>query len=269
MLVDGRAIARNVLLDVRKDIESLPVPIVRAIVVRPSPATESYLLTKAARAEDAGMHLEVMKLADDATAEDVIRAIEEPGADSMIVQLPLPDSIDTGRVLDRIPLEKDADVLSKAAYAAFEEGRSDALLPPVAGAVACILETQGIDPKGKRAVVVGKGRLVGEPVSVWLAQQGALVTVLTRESEDRSALQDADIIVSGAGVASLIRPEDIKEGVVLIDAGTSESGGSIVGDADPACADKASVFTPVPGGVGPVAVACLFKNAARLARHTI
>ena len=93
---------------------------------------------------------------------------------------------------------------------------------------------------------------------------GAEVSVVTKESGDLSLLTDADIVISGAGVPGLIRPEHLKEGVVLIDAGTSESGGAIVGDADPACAEVASVFTPVPGGVGPVAVACLFRNVAAL-----
>ena len=82
-------------------------------------------------------------------------------------------------------------------------------------------------------------------------------------------LQSADIIVSGAGSPDLINPEDIKEGVVLIDAGTSEQGGQVVGDASPACAQKASVFTPVPGGMGPVAVACLFRNAVTLLERSL
>ena len=265
MLVDGRSLASETLAHVREEL-SRPL-VVRAIVVTPSPATESYLATKAARAEDAGMHLEVMRLPDTATTEDVIQAIGTPGADSLIVQLPLPAHIDTDAALAAIPLGKDADVLSGRAYARFREGEKDALVPPVAAAVALILEIHDVAVDGTHAVVVGQGRLVGEPVTAWLKQRGASVTVLTRESSDRSALADADLIVTGAGVAGLIRPRDIKEGCVLIDAGTSESDGSIVGDADPACALKASVFTPVPGGVGPVAVACLFRNAALLARN--
>jgi methylenetetrahydrofolate dehydrogenase (NADP+)/methenyltetrahydrofolate cyclohydrolase len=92
---------------------------------------------------------------------------------------------------------------------------------------------------------------------------------VTLESGDLSAsLRGADLIVSGAGSPHLVKPDMLKEGVVLIDAGTSESGGAIVGDADPACADKCSLFTPVPGGVGPLAVACLFDNVVTLAERT-
>jgi methylenetetrahydrofolate dehydrogenase (NADP+)/methenyltetrahydrofolate cyclohydrolase len=87
---------------------------------------------------------------------------------------------------------------------------------------------------------------------------------MTKESSDFSILKSADIVVSGAGVPHLIKPEMLRQGVVLIDAGTSESDGALAGDADPACAEVASVFTPVPGGVGPIAVACLFRNVLRL-----
>jgi methylenetetrahydrofolate dehydrogenase (NADP+)/methenyltetrahydrofolate cyclohydrolase len=134
-------------------------------------------------------------------------------------------------------------------------------------AVKEVLERSNVMPAGKTAVVVGKGWLVGEPVATWLSAQGAQVTSITREAGDLSSLLGADIIVSGAGSPGLIRPEHLSPGVTLIDAGTAESGGAIVGDADPACATVASVFTPVPGGVGPMAVACLFRNAAILAKR--
>ena len=113
---------------------------------------------------------------------------------------------------------------------------------------------------GKGAVVVGAGRLVGAP-SAWLLKSlGANVSMFTLERGSIEDLKTADIVVSGAGNPGFIKPEHLKEGVALIDAGTSELNKKIQGDADPACAEKASVFTPVPGGVGPVAVAMIFKN---------
>lgn len=260
MIIDGRAIASEILADVRRRLPAGRTPVVRAVTVYPSPATESYLKTKTARAEEAGMRLEVVNAVDEAS---VIAAIQKPGADACIVQLPLPGDITQQRVLDAISPSADADVLSSDAYAAFREGHADALLPPVVGAIAEILERANVAPSGKRVVIVGKGRLVGEPAAIWFSRFGA-VEVITRESGNLSVLKDADIIVSGAGQAGLIEPSMIKEGVVLIDAGTSESNGAIAGDADPRCAEIASVFTPVPGGVGPIAVACLFKNAASL-----
>lgn len=268
MIIDGRAITREILTSVRSEVSQLGrTPVVRAITVQPGAATESYLGVKSRRAKASGMQLEIVRLSDTATTDDVLQALLAPGADALLVQLPLPSSIDTKRVLDAIPPEKDADVLSLTAHRLFEEGSSGALLPPVVGAVAEVLARAGVSVAGKKTIVVGKGWLVGEPCAAWLTMQGAEVSILTRESGESvlTSLGDADIVVSGAGSPGLIRPEYLKPGVVLIDAGTSESDGSIVGDADPACADVASVFTPVPGGVGPIAVACLFKNAGILA----
>ena len=189
-------------------------------------------------------------------------------ADALIVQLPVPMGINQKEVCDTIPVEKDADVLSSGAREKFESGDTGALLPPVVGAVREIFTRNGINPKGGRAVVIGDGWLVGNPAAVWLRQQGAHVFVLTSKSSDLStALKGADIIVSGAGVPHLLKPEYLKQGVVLIDAGTSESNGTIAGDANPACADKCALFTPVPGGVGPLAVACLFENVVTLAER--
>ena len=111
--------------------------------------------------------------------------------------------------------------------------------------------------------------MVGQPAAVWLEEMGADIFVLTRKSESLAELANADIVVLGAGSPHLVKPEMLKKGVVLIDAGTSESDGAIVGDADPACAEVANVFTPVPRGIGPIAVACLFQNAGELALREV
>lgn len=260
MVVDGRALASSVL----QGIKTTRTLVVRAVTIAPSSATRAYLGVKASRASEAGMTLEVVECSTESTTEEVIRAVQKEGADAIIVQLPLPDSFDTTAIVNAIPVEKDADVLSRTAYERFEQGEAGALLPPVVGAVKEILDGAGVSVEGKQVVVVGEGKLVGKPSAIWLQAQGAKVEVVSRSRGDMSLLKNADIIVSGAGQAGLITPEQIKEGVVLIDAGTSESNGALAGDALPSCAEKASVFTPVPGGVGPVAVACLFKNTALL-----
>jgi methylenetetrahydrofolate dehydrogenase (NADP+)/methenyltetrahydrofolate cyclohydrolase len=267
MIIDGRAISADILAKVKSDIAGANLGrevIVRAIVMQPTPATESYLRVKAARAADAGMRMEIVRVPDDGVTEDVLQAIHAAGADAIIVQLPLPATINSNLVLDEIPFSQDADVLSKEAYEHFAHRNEGALVPPVVGAIKEVLSRSNIAIKGKRAVIVGSGRLVGLPAQVWLEAEGADVVVLTRQSGEFAKLAHADIIVSGAGSPHLITPDQIKEGVVLIDAGTSESNGSIAGDADPACAGKASIFTPVPGGMGPIVVACLFQNVAQL-----
>lgn len=259
MIVDGRSIAADVLVrtKARAGLLSHP-PRVIAIVGSETPATLSYLKIKVARAADAGCTLEVRPLG--APFAD---------ADAAIIQLPLPVGVDRKELCDSISVEKDADVLSSAARGKFESGDTGALLPPVVGAIRELFMRYAVDAKGKGAVVIGDGWLVGNPAATWLAQQGAQLHIVTRESKDLSAaLRSADIIVSGAGSPGLITPDMLKTDVVLIDAGTSESGGTLAGDADLACAAKCSLFTPVPGGIGPLAVACLFENAVTLAERS-
>ena len=273
MIIDGRALAREVLARTKMRAGKLARrPLIVALTGSDTPATRSYLAIKTKKAEEAGCVLEIKRfdlskgINNFTLSRQVVDSAED--AHAIIVQLPLPAGVDVKKVCDAIPLSKDADVLSVTARAKFERSDTDALLPPVVGAVREIFVHSGIDVKGKKAVVIGDGWLVGNPCAKWLKQQGTEVSVLTSKSENLAvALRAADIIVSGAGSPHLIRPEMLKQGVVLIDAGTSESGGTIVGDADPACAAKCSFFTPVPGGIGPLAVACLFENAVTLAER--
>ncbi|MHB8913421.1 MAG: tetrahydrofolate dehydrogenase/cyclohydrolase catalytic domain-containing protein [Minisyncoccota bacterium] len=274
MIVDGRVLAQEVLARAKARADaSGKTPHVIAIVANETSATKSYLRIKEKRAAEAGCVLEVTRLAEDSSTAELVAAVLSASAtaDVVIVQLPLASSVDTKAVLDAIPVSKDADVLSSSAREHFEKMgmlNIPKLLPPVVGAVREIFERNSIEVEGKTIVVIGDGFLVGSPIATWLKQQGAEVRVLTIETtpeEMSAALRAADIVVSGAGSPHHNNPDMIKLGVVLIDAGTSELGGEVVGDADPACADRCSIFTPVPGGVGPLAVACLFENVVALA----
>jgi len=268
MIVDGRALGREVLTRAKVRAETLDrAPHILAIVANETPATASYLSIKQKRAADAGCILRTEQFEANVSASALTEAVLAADADAVVVQLPLPEGVDVRTVCDAIPLSKDADVLSSAARMKFEADEPDALVPPVASAVAKILAFGGIDPKGKKAVVIGMGWLVGRPCAAWLAHAGADVSHVTSEFGNIALIGEADIIVSGAGSAHFITPDMLKNGVVLIDAGTSESNGEVVGDADLACAAKCSLFTPVPGGVGPLAVACLFENAVTLAER--
>lgn len=258
MIVDGKAIAAKILARTKTRAERLAHrPLVVALVDAATPATESYLKIKAARAAEAGCVFDVRPVG--AATSD---------ADAVVVQLPVRNEVRASELCDAILLDKDADVLSRAARARFENGEAGALLPPVVAAVQEILASGGVGIAGLRAAVVGQGFLVGAPVAVWLRQQGAQVVVaIEEEGSLANALADAQVVVLGAGSPGLVIPDLLPEGVVLIDAGTSESSGRIVGDADPSCASRCALFTPVPGGVGPVAVACLFENVVTLAER--
>lgn len=257
MIIDGRALAGEVLARTKARAEKLHRRPNVLVYVAPeeTAATRSYLKIKARSAEGAGCDF-----------EETRSLAPSSRADAFVVQLPLPSDVDLISILNAIPLEQDADVLSSAAREKFERGDTDALLPPVVAAVHEIFEKQGVVVRGKKAVVIGAGFLVGAPCATWLGVQGAEVERVTLESGNlKEALATADIIISGAGSPHLIKSDMLSQGVVLIDAGTSESAGKIVGDADPACANKCSLFTPVPGGIGPLAVAMLFENAVTLA----
>ena len=188
------------------------------------------------------------------------------GEGSIIVQLPLPPHIDTERVLNVVPPERDPDVLSEKSIALFEKDTS-AILPPVLGAIKEILLRSGVFVGNKKVVIVGRGKLVGAPAAVWFKRHGSNVALLGRDTADlKPHTAEADIIVLGVGSPGLLRPDMIKPEAVILDAGTSEEGGKLLGDADSACAEKAGVFTPVPGGIGPITVAILFQNLLTLSK---
>ncbi|HEX8591485.1 MAG TPA: bifunctional 5,10-methylenetetrahydrofolate dehydrogenase/5,10-methenyltetrahydrofolate cyclohydrolase [Candidatus Paceibacterota bacterium] len=259
-IFNGKAVSKRLLSDIAKRVNVLPrKPTFLAITVTPSGATLSYLRMKQRLAAEAGIGMEV-RTYETQTTEGLVAELGTVTEDAVIVQLPLPETIDTEAVLAAIPPGKDADVLSPSTRAAGK------LAHPVAAAVATVFEESGLTPEGKRAAVVGQGWLVGAPVAEWLRRRGAVVSIVTKEEGDLvAACKDADIIVSGTGVAGLITPKHVRPGAAVIDVGTSELGGSLRGDVDQGVAEIASIFTPVPGGVGPVTVVRLLDNVVTLA----
>jgi methylenetetrahydrofolate dehydrogenase (NADP+) / methenyltetrahydrofolate cyclohydrolase len=182
--------------------------------------------------------------------------------DGIVIQLPLPDALDTQTLLNVVPVSKDIDMLSEEAKVWFKEGKTKCV-PPVAYAVHTILSFYNIPLEQKEIVLLGKGKLVGEPIAMLFDRLGIsykAIDIHTPTEERDSMLLSADIIISGIGVPHSILPSMIKDGAVLIDAGTSEQEGKLVGDIHPDCEDKASLYTPVPGGVGPLTVLGLFNN---------
>ena len=244
MIVDGKEIAEDVLRALEAERSAFGVLTLGIVVSEGDKATESFVKIKTRLAERLGVVIVRC------TPAEISKAL---ACDGVIVQLPIPDS---ETLLAAVPPQKDVDAL----------GLSPIVHSPVAEAVAEILARTGVNVSGKKSVVVGAGRLVGAPVAALLRELGATVSVITQTEGSLGERADADIVVLGAGKPGLVKPEMLKQGVALIDAGTSESSGKLAGDADPACAEAASVFTPVPGGVGPVAVAMIFKNLLTLAK---
>jgi len=273
MIVNGNLIAQNIKNELKSQIAGLSTPLSVAIVyVGNNPASESFISRKIKFGSDIGVAVDVHSFKDDVSQEKLVEHVREISEgkkyQGIVVQLPLPETLDTDKVLNIVPSEKDIDVLSETVVQMFKEGKID-ILPPVAGAVKEVLTYADVLLENKNIVIVGKGRLVGAPVYDMFKNEGMKSATLEEGGEDfYKIIKEADAIISGTGVSGLIKPDMIKEGVVIIDAGTSELKGKLSGDADPQCVEKASVFTPVPGGIGPITVAVLFKNLLLLAEKT-
>lgn len=271
MMIDGKQLAQHVEERIARSlVGAARIPTLAIVVVGDDPVIESFVRIKKRVAGRLGIPVLEKRFASDITGEalvqEVLRCAEDVDVDGIVVQLPLPSVIDVDAVLRAIPVAKDVDVLSREAIAMFAQGDAP-VLPPVAGAVQEILEHLKVNISGEDVLVLGFGRLVGVPVSILFRHNGAHVTVIDKEIPDLAThTREARVIVSGVGKPGLLTPEMLTPQCILIDAGTSESGGKVVGDADSRCADVAFACTPVPGGVGPIAVVMLFKNLCVLAR---
>lgn len=264
MIVDGKAVAKRIYEAVARDVASLSrTPVMAAITCAPNLETQKYLELKKRKAAEVGISLRVVELPETASTEEVLACIQAvlPDVDGVVVQLPFPVHIDREAVLRAIPVTKDPDGFCYGNIA-------DAPVPPVPAAIMEIATAYDISFKDKRVTILGQGRLVGLPTADFLERQGAIITVLTENDTDPEAvLLASDIIVSGIGVPHFVTEAMVRDGVIIFDAGTSEDGGLVVGDVHPSVADKAALFTPVPGGIGPVTVAVLLKNLLSLIRQ--
>lgn len=241
------------------------------VVVGDDPVIKSFIAQKKKAADMVGAEVRMYPFPVDITTNELRRRLSEivhEGRNSgVIIQLPMPAHINVQYILNAIPPEQDVDVLSARAVGDFVTGKSP-IMPPVVGAVKAMLDEYAISYRDMHVVILGAGRLVGRPVALWLMNERVSVTVISERAEDRMAIiRTADIVISGIGKPRFVTGDMIREGVILIDAGSSESEGEVVGDMDEqSVAPKAAFLAPVPGGVGPLTVAMLFKNLLTLAK---
>ena len=260
MIIDGKKIAEEIIAQLGEMRKEFPPKLCLGVLMgEEDAASASFVKIKERVAERLQVVVVHELLSSDSTTDHALRALERLSKTcaGIIVQMPLPPQIDLAAILNALPPELDVDAIT--------EGIARLPVPlgiraPVAEAVSEVLVRAGVSAQGKNAVVVGAGKLVGAPVADLLRELGADVSIITRNEGSLASLKEADIVVLGAGDPGFVKPAMLKEGVVLIDAGTSEASGRLAGDADPKCAEVASVFTPVPGGIGPIAVAMIFKN---------
>lgn len=274
-IIDGRKIKEEILKELKEKVEALPFPpIFCDILVGDDKVSASYVRIKERAAESIGIKFKAVNFPLSVSTEEILEEIDNlnrvPLLCGIIVQLPLPFHIDKQTVLDAIEPSLDVDCLGSFNNEIFYNIGGSIGYPT---ALACmkLLDSLNLDLKNKNIVVLGRGKLVGLPVTHLLEMRGYKVSVVHSQTENSGeVISNADIIISAIGRGRYITGDMVKEGVVIIDAGTSEENGAVVGDVDmESVLDKASFITPSPGGVGPVTVAMLLSNVINVAQNKI
>src|SRR3989344_4442464 len=257
--------------DLIKKLKSEPIPskILAAILVGDDPRSLSFLKIKEKVAQELGVDFRIYEI--EGKNNDIVRAeigsiALQKNIGGVVVELPLPQGINPHYVLNVIPREKDVDILGERALGAFYNGRSQ-VLPPAVGVLDAILTTYNLQLTALKVAVVGLGTLVGKPIATWLMGRCTEIHLLDKGS-DFGILKQADLVIAGAGEPGLIKPVMLKENACVIDFGYEYSQGKPAGDLD--VSDESSIarlkliYTPTPGGTGPILVAKLFENFYKL-----
>jgi len=233
IILDGKKLAEKILKKVKAEIKRKRLKLKLSIVlVGENSDSKIFIRQKKNACEKVGIDFELFKfssrISNSELKKEINKIIQNPNIKNIVVQLPLPKGLNTEEILNLIPKKKDAEIIS-----------------PVVCAVDRILEEYKISLKGKNIVLIGKGRLVGRPLSIWLRKQKIKFSNIDK-------IKNADIVISGAGKRNLIKGEMVKKKVIIIDVGKDVDFKSV--------SKKASYITPTTGGIGPVTVACLLKN---------
>jgi methylenetetrahydrofolate dehydrogenase (NADP+) / methenyltetrahydrofolate cyclohydrolase len=270
VLMDGRALAAKVRARVAEQASGLAPLGLATVLVGDDPASQTYIRLKHAAAREVGIEPTDIRLPDDVAQDEVLERIEalnaDDAVDGILVQTPLPRQLDAGALQAAVDPLKDVDGLHPVNVGLLHLGRPD-LVPATPLGVMELLAEYDVRLEGARALVIGRSDIVGRPVAALLTQANATVTVCHSRTQDlaRHTL-DAEVIVAAVGVAALVAPDMVKPGAAVIDVGTIRTEAGLVGDVDPGVAEVAGFLTPVPGGVGPMTIACLLENTVRAAR---
>jgi methylenetetrahydrofolate dehydrogenase (NADP+) / methenyltetrahydrofolate cyclohydrolase len=269
-LMDGTALAAKVRARVQEEVAELGELVLATVLVGDDPASQIYIRLKHKAAEEVGIRPIDRRLPADTPEEDVLELVaelnEDDEVDGILVQTPLPDHIDEGRVMRALDPIKDVDGLHPFNAGQLFFGRQTLVGATPVGIME-LLDEYRVPVAGARAVVVGRSLIVGRPVSMLLLHENATVTICHSRTEDLAAhTRAADILVAAVGSPGLITAEMVKPGAAVIDVGITRTERGLLGDVDPGVAEVAGFLTPVPGGVGPMTIAALLGNTVRAAR---
>ena len=275
-LIDGNALSKQLRAEVATRAAALTAqgvkPGLAVVLVGDNPASQVYVRNKVKACEDAGLHSVLEKYADTMTEAELLARGDalnkDPAIHGILVQLPLPKGIDAHKVIEAIAPEKDVDGFHVASAGALMVGQ-DGFKPCTPYGCLLLLQDRLGDLSGKDAIVVGRSILVGKPMGQLLLGANCTVTMAHSRTKDLPGLvRRADIVVAAVGRAEMVKGDWIKPGAIVIDVGINrllpgegEAKGRLVGDVDYAeAAGVADAITPVPGGVGPMTIACLLRN---------
>lgn len=271
-IISGKELSARMKADLKARVAGFPekygrVPHLVVILVGDNPASVSYVTGKAKACEAVGIRNTTLKRPADISEAELLAMIEElnrdPEVDGILVQLPLPKHISEAKVIETISKAKDVDGFHPLNVAALWQ-KQPCVLPCTPKGIIRMLKAAGVEIAGKRAVVIGRSNIVGLPVSKLLLDENATVTVAHSRTRDLAELtRQAEILVVAIGRPRFVTADMISEGCVVIDVGVNRDPetGKLCGDVDYAAVEpKASVITPVPGGVGPMTIGCLMEN---------
>ncbi|WP_427788415.1 bifunctional methylenetetrahydrofolate dehydrogenase/methenyltetrahydrofolate cyclohydrolase [Bifidobacterium catenulatum subsp. kashiwanohense] len=287
--IDGKMVSAQVKANLAERVASLKErginPGLGTILVGSDPGSVKYVAGKHADCAEIGVNSIRKELPADATFEQIAEAVQELNADpactGYIVQLPLPKGIDENAIIDLIDPKKDADGMhpyNLGELVLHARGDITTPLPCTPRGVIELLNAYDIDLDGKEVCVLGRGITIGRTVGLLLTRKAVNATVTlchTGTKDVRKHMREADVIIAAMGSAGFVKPEDIKEGAVLVDVGVSrvfdEEAGRyrVKGDVDKACYEKVSAYTPNPGGVGPMTRAMLLENVVEMAERQL
>ena len=275
--IDGKAISAQIRAEIKEKTAVFQsqygfAPGLAVIIVGENPASMVYVRNKKKGCEEVGFHSEVYELPEATTQAELNALVDRLNSDDAIhgilVQLPLPKHLDENEVLLRIDPSKDVDAFHPYNVGKIMIGDYD-FLPCTPAGVMALLERTGIDPAGKKCVVIGRSNIVGKPMAMLLLHANGTVTVCHSRTKDLAAVaREADILVVAIGRADFVGAEMVKPGAVVIDVGMNRRGdGKLTGDVDfEAVEPIASYITPVPGGVGPMTITMLLQNTLTAAQ---
>ncbi|WP_339670336.1 bifunctional methylenetetrahydrofolate dehydrogenase/methenyltetrahydrofolate cyclohydrolase FolD [Dasania marina] len=284
MNIDGKQVAADLRLVLAQEVAELKkqtgiTPGLTVVLVGEDPASQVYVRNKVKQTQEVGMISNEFRMAADTSQDVLLAKLDElnndPTVHGILVQLPLPKHIDESLIIESIVPEKDVDGFHAMNSGRLMNGDAGALVPCTPqGCVILAKKHLGDDLSGKHAVIIGRSNIVGKPVAMLLLQESCTVTIAHSRTKDLPALcRQADILVAAVGRPEMVKGDWIKPGATVIDVGinrieTEDGKTRLVGDVDFAEAEKvAGAITPVPGGVGPMTIACLLKNTIEAARR--